>query len=139
MAGFRHSEEEWQERLLDAGRYIRARRTKLGWSQEKFVRKLAAELGHLSVTQSTVSKWEAGKASPDPARVTGIERTLGLDPNDLAHRLFGPAPARVPADRSTIDLLARQVEALADQLAGLRTAVETLAHRSEETDPRESA
>jgi transcriptional regulator with XRE-family HTH domain len=59
---------------------LRHEREKRGWSQ----RQLARGLG---LSQSTVSYWEQGKSLPEPANVIELERTLELEPGELAHFL----------------------------------------------------
>jgi transcriptional regulator with XRE-family HTH domain len=91
---------------------VKTERKRLGLTQEQ----LGTAVG---VTQATISNWEGGQTSPNPAEAARLAAALGHDPIDLIGRLW--------PDVADLDRMARLRVILAGATASELAALEQVA------------
>lgn len=91
---------------------LRTRRLTLGETQRQAARRIG-------VTQSSYSRWESGRTTPDPARLDEIAASLDLPTESLVRMLDGAKrDDDFAAVRNELDALRRDVAELRARLEG---------------------
>lgn len=85
------------------GSTIRQARERAGLTQARLAERLD-QAGDSTITQTAVSAWEIGRATPRPDRFAAIEEAIGLEQGTLA-RIVGLA-----ADEPTLQISAEGVD-----------------------------